>query len=102
MRRKNPTTVAETNKVSQSTIQQRSQETMAAAIEIYGGPQQNQSPGTFGMLETLETRSSVKDITEAISSGGKLKNKVFPKVYKQDLSILQTSTENMLIYCYLL
>ena len=70
---------------------------MVAAIEIHGGSQQNQSPGTFGMLETVEARSSVKDIVEAISSGRKLKNKVFPKGYKQDLSIFEYSKAQPII-----
>ena len=46
----------------------------------------------------MEARSSVKDLAEAISSGGgrKFRNKILPKVHKQDLGIFESSTENML------
>ena len=98
MRRKKPTTALHKN-VSVSTARQRCKETMQAAIEIHGGSQQDQRPGTVGLLDTMESRCDVKDIAEAISSdsGRKLmKDKVFPKVYKQDLCIFERSTQNML------
>ena len=96
MRRKNPTT-ADHEKLSQSTLRQRCQETMTAALEIHGGSQENQSPGTVGLFEAMEARSSVKDIAEAMSSGSgtKFRNKILPKVYKQDLGIFESSTKNM-------
>ena len=71
---------------------------MSAALEIHGGSQENQSPGTVGLLMAMEARSSVKDLAEAISSssGWKFRNKILPKVHKQDLAIFESSNENML------
>jgi hypothetical protein len=97
MRRKNPTT-ARCENLGKLTIRKRCQETMSAALEIHGGSQENQSPGTVGLLMAMEARSSVKDLAEAISSGSgrKFRNKILPKVHKQDLGIFESSTENML------
>lgn len=71
---------------------------MTAALEIHGGSQENKSPCTVGLLQAMEARSSVKDIEEAMGSGRsrKFRNKILPKVYKQDLGIFESSTGNML------
>ena len=73
---------------------------MTAALEIHWGSQENQSPDTVGLLQAMEVRSSVKDIEEAMGSGSsrKFRNKILPKVYKQDLRMFESSIENMLRY----
>ena len=73
---------------------------MTAALDIHGGSQENQSPDTVGLLQAMEVRSSVKDIEEAMGSGSsrKFRNKILPKVYKQDLGMFESSIENMLRY----
>ena len=74
--------------------------------EEHGDSQQDQRPGTVGLLDALESRCDVKDIADCISSGSGrklMKDKVFPKVYKQDLCMFECSTlKYAKIYCSLL
>ena len=80
---------------SQSTKQRRRNETVAAANVIHGG-QHNLRPATIGMLETLERKCSEQDIVSGMKKCEKIKEKVLPKVYKEDLKRYESSLDNML------
>ena len=69
---------------------------------IHGGSSSNTTPATIGMVETVETRSKEEDIVKAVRKTRKLKGKVLPKLYKEDLGKFESSNENMLrsIACY--
>ena len=87
---------------SSSTGRKRRQETMEAACVIHGGNSSNTTPATIGMVETMECRSKEEDIVKAVRKTRKLKGKVLPKLYKEDLTKFESSNENMLrsIACY--
>ena len=87
---------------SGSSGRKRRQETMQAACVIHGGSDSNTTPATIGMVETMETRSKEEDIVEAVRKTTKLKRKVLPKLYKEDLEKFESSNDNMLrsIACY--
>ncbi len=76
---------------SKSTRQRRRNETVAAVNAIHGG-QSNLKSGTFGMLETLDSKCSEQDVVSGVKKCQKIKGKVLPKVYKD----LKRSLDNML------
>ena len=87
---------------SSSTGRKRRQETMEAACVIHGGSSSNTTPATIGMVETMECRSKEEDVVKAVRKTRKLKGKVLPKLYKEDLAKFESSNKNMLrsIACY--
>ena len=91
-----------TSAYGSSTETKRRQETMKAACVIHGGSSSNTTPATIGMVETVETGSKEEDIVKAVRKTRKLKGKVLPKLYKEDLGKFESSNENMLrsIACY--
>lgn len=48
------------------------------------------------MLETLDKKCKEDDIVDAVKKCTKLKGKVFPRVYKEDLEKFESSNDNML------
>lgn len=85
-----------------STGRKRRRETMKAACAIHGGSYSNTTPGTIGMVETIEHRSKEEDIVKAVRKTKKLKEKVLSKLYMEDLEKFESSNDNMLrsIACY--
>ena len=67
-----------------------------AAVTAMNGGENSPKPGTIGMLETLDRRCKEKDIVDGINGCPKLKSKVFPEIYKNDLKKYESSSENML------
>ena len=57
----------------------------AAACAIHGGSNSNTTPVTIGMVEKMETQSKEEDIVKGVRKTTKLKGKVLPKLYKEDL-----------------
>ena len=79
---------------SVSSLRQRRQETIKAACEIHGGSAVNTTSATIGMIETLE-RSKAEDLVKAMQKSKKMKGKVLPKLYKEDLIKFESSNYNM-------
>ena len=79
---------------SVSSLRQRKQETIKAACDIHGGSPVNTTPATIGMIEALE-RSKEEDIVKAMKKSKKMKRKVLPKLYKEDLIKFESSNDNM-------
>ncbi len=48
------------------------------------------------MVETLDRKSSEDDVVDAIKKSKLLKEKAFPRVYKEDLKTFESSNSNML------
>ena len=67
---------------------------MAAVNATHGG-QHNLRLATIGMLETLERKCSEQDIVGGMKKCEKIKEKVLPKVYKEDLKRYESSLDNM-------
>lgn len=91
-RRKSAPTGESTCSVSSS--RQRRQETIKAACDIHGGSMVNTTPATIGMIEALE-RSKGEDIVKAMKKSKKMKGKVLPRLYKEDLIKFESSNDNM-------
>ena len=91
-RRRKPTGEGSCSKL---TRQRRSNETVAAVNAIHGG-QSNLKSGTFGMLETLHSKCSEQDLVSGVKKCQKIKGKVLPKVYKEDLKRYESSLDNIL------
>ena len=49
-----------------------------------------------GLVDTLATKFSVKDLVKIISKSPKLCQKFFPKIYNQKLKEFEASSQNML------
>ena len=79
-----------------STRRIRRKETATAANAIHGGSKENPKPGTIGLVEILERKCKDDDIVDGMKNCEKLKKKVFPRIYKEDLKKYESSTENML------
>lgn len=54
----------------------------------------NTTPATIGMIEALE-RSKGEDIVKAMKKSKKMKGKVVPRLYKEDLIKFESSNDNM-------
>ena len=80
----------------ESSSKQRRQETIKAACAIHGGSLDGTVPATIGMVETLEKKCKEKDVLAAMGKCRKIRNKVLPKIYKEDLVQFENSNENML------
>lgn len=80
----------------ESSSKQRRQETIKAACAIHGGSLDGTVPATIGMVETLEKKCKEKDVLAAMGKCRKIRNKVLPKIYKEDLVQFESSNENML------
>ena len=80
----------------ESTGRKRRKETIIAVCGIHGGNEENLKPGTIGMFETLEKKCKVDDIVEGMKMCKKLKEKVIPRIYNEDLKKYENSTDNML------
>jgi hypothetical protein len=80
----------------ESTERKRRRETMALVNAVRGGSEENLNPGTIGMLETLEKKCKEDDIVEGMKKCKKLKEKVLPRMYKEDLKKYEASMDNML------
>ena len=63
---------------------------------IHGGSKVNLKPGTIGLLETMEKKCKEDDIVEGMKKCKKLKEKVLPGIYKEDLKEYESSDDNML------
>ena len=85
---------------SLSAGRKRRKETFEAACIINGGSLENTKPETIGMVEALETRCKEDDIIHAVKGESmkksKLKGKVLPKLYKEELEKFESSGNNML------
>ena len=75
-------------------------ETVAAVSAIHGadGGQNNSKSVTFGMLETLDSRCSEQDLVSGMKKCRKIKEKVLPKVYKDDLKCYCGEIFNFLFF----
>ncbi len=93
--RRRQSTPTGANLYSKSSLREHRKQTMEAACMIHGGSVNNTAPATFGMMETLEIRSKVKDLVEAAAKSKKMKKKVIPKLYKEDLVEYERSEDNM-------
>ncbi|CAB4009080.1 Hypothetical predicted protein, partial [Paramuricea clavata] len=80
----------------ESSSKQRRQETIKAACAIHGGSLDDTAPATIGMVETLEKKCKEKDVLAAMGKCRKVRDKVLPKIYKEDLVQFESSNENML------
>ena len=63
---------------------------------IHGGSKDNSKPGTIGMLETLNKKCKEDDIVDGMKSCKTFTEKVFPRLYQEDLKKFESSTDNML------
>ena len=75
---------------------QRQKETISAVSAIHGGSLENLKPGTVGMLETLERKCKECDVLEGVKKSKLIKEKVFPKIYKENVKLFEQSNSNML------
>jgi hypothetical protein len=80
----------------ESTGRKHRRETMAVVSGIHGGSKDNLKPGTIGMLETLNKKCKEDDIVDGMKSCKKFTEKVFPRLYQEDLKKFESSTDNML------
>ena len=83
---------------SERTLRRRSAETYEAAELIQTVRRGHKRSCTIGMLETIEKKCEERELLNAFNAGKckKLKEKVFPKVYKSAVKGNEFSTENML------
>ena len=79
---------------SKSSLRQRRQETMKTACEIHGGSLEDTALVTIGMVETLE-KSKEEYLVKTMGKSRKMKRKVIPKFYKEDLVKFERSNDNM-------
>ena len=75
---------------------QRRNDTIAALSATHGGSEGNLKPVTIGMLETMEKKCKEEDLVNGLKKCVKLKKKVFPRVYKQELRSFEKANLNML------
>ena len=80
----------------ESTARKRRIETLEAVNAIHGGSSEMPKPGTIGMIETLNKKCKMDDIVDGVKRSKKLKEQVLPKVYKEDLTRYESSSDNML------
>ncbi len=80
--------------VRSESLRWRRKQTMKAACMIHGGSVENTAPATIGMIETLE-RNKEEDVVKAMGRSKKMKRKVIPKLYKEDLVKFESLDDNM-------
>lgn len=83
---------------SERTLRRRSAETYQAAESIHAVRRGDKRSCTIGMLETIEKKCEERELVNAFNAGKckKLKERVFPKVYKSAVKGYESTTENML------
>ena len=83
---------------SEKTLRRRSAETYQAAESIHAVRSGDKRSCTIGLLETIEKKCEEYDLVNAIKAGKckKLKERVFPKVYRKAMKGYESTTENIL------
>ena len=82
--------------IAERTSTKRRSETFQAVSRIHGGSPSNVMTTLSGLVDTLATKFSEKDLVKIISKSPKLCEKVFPKIYNQKLKEFEASNQNML------
>ena len=82
--------------IAERTRTKRRSETFQAVTRIHGGSPSNVMTTLSGLVDTLATKFSEKDLVKVISKSPKLCEKVFPKIYNQKLKEFEASNQNML------
>ena len=83
-------------KISKRTITRRQTETLEQAFEIHGGNTNNPVPAAVGLLETLCTKFTKKQLVTSVSRKRKFCESIFPQVYNTEGKNLERSQENIL------
>ena len=96
LRQKKPTVL--TSPLSQSQARKRRAELFEAACQIHGGRHGTncRTPGEVGLCETTVKKCSNDILVKVFSKSQKIKKKVLPKVYKENLPKCEASDENIL------
>lgn len=96
LRQKMPTVL--TSPLSQAQDRKRRAELLEAACQIHGGRHGTncRTPGEVGLCETTVKKCSNDILVKVFSKGQKIKKKVLPKVYKENLTKYEASDENIL------
>ena len=82
--------------IAERTSTKRRSETFQAVTRIHGGSPSNVITTLSGLVDTLATKFSERDLVKIISKSPKLCEKVFPKIYNQKLKEFEASNQNML------
>lgn len=90
-----------TNKAGQVMIAERTNtkrrsETFKAVTRIHGGSPSNVMTTLTGLVDTLTTKFSEKDLVKVITKKPKLSEHVFPKIYNHKVKEFEVSDQNML------
>ena len=80
---------------AESTGRLHRNETLSAVSGIHGGSMECLKPVTIGMLETLDKKCKENDIVDGLKKCTTLNQKVFPRMYKEDLKKYESSMENI-------
>lgn len=96
LRQKMPTVL--TSPLSQAQDRKRRAELLEAACQIHGGRHGTncRTPGEVGLCETTVKKCSNDILVKVFCKGQKIKKKVLPKVYKENLTKYEASDENIL------
>ncbi|CAB4033702.1 Hypothetical predicted protein [Paramuricea clavata] len=81
---------------AERTNTKRRSETFKAVTRIHGGLTSNVMTTLSGLVDTVTTKFSEKDLVKAISKKPKLCEKVFPKIYNHKVKEFEESDQNML------
>ncbi|XP_044169791.1 uncharacterized protein LOC122953859 [Acropora millepora] len=71
-------------KISKRTITRRQTETLEQALKIHGGNTNNPVPAAVGLLETLCTKFTKKQLVTSVSRKRKFCESIFPQVYNTE------------------
>ena len=87
-----------TSPLSQAQDRKRRAELLEAACQIHGGRHGTncRTPGEVGLCETTVKKCSNDILVKVFSKSQKIKKKVLPKVYKENLTKYEASDENIL------
>ena len=83
-------------KISKRTITRRQTETLEQAFKIHGGNTNNPVPAAVGLLETLCTKFTKKQLVTSVSRKRKFCESIFPQVYNTEGKNFERSQENIL------
>ncbi|XP_048587782.1 uncharacterized protein LOC116608628 isoform X2 [Nematostella vectensis] len=92
MRRKNPTCFTEGGVMQpgERTIRSRRAETYRASQEIHGGSAE------VGLVDAALVKCSEKVISQGIERNKRIRNKIIPKFYNNNVKVFEKSNDNML------
>ena len=83
-------------RISKRTMRKRQTETLEQALKIHGGKANNHLPAAVGLVETLCTKFSQKQLVTTVSRKRKLCETVFPQIYNTKGKDFEKSQENVL------